>query len=316
EQYWVSYLYQYGIYGFSCYRLDFANSKVVSIASDYVEDDPTDRDYVGTCPDPEVQVLLAHLVQSGLEGARVHTEKARNYLQAANIKVVMLVHSQETKTAVKNYLACPKLKVWGRIGHGSTSAIQLCGGGSWTSSDNSACKEQLKGKAVVFNSCQCHNSPFEPSMTGTGVMFYAAGDINLSGGKEGVFSDWVKLACVDKKGCDVAMNEAISKNSYPNAWGQSGNGAKPWLIDFGGNTSIINNMIINKDFSFVVNHNTIIFNNASSKIAIYNLAGQLINQISPEKTGVVSLNNQTAGTYMAVMNSGTATISKSFTIVK
>lgn len=322
QEYAVVFLYQPDSYLVTVFRLNIRESKVVSVIPDYVEDDPAGREVCSTCPDPEVQVVIAYLDNPSYPGAKTHGVKAFVTCTTAHVKSVLLVGAKENKQTIKNYLACPKFKVWGRIGHGNTSMIQLCDGSSFTTSDINSLAANIKGRSFVFNSCLCHNSPFEPAMMNAGAYFYAAGDISLSGGKEGVFSAWVKKVVAENKALDLAMDEATTENNYPRAWGYSGKGTKPWKIDFSGTSiSLAGNAPKPLGvFTVRVMPGQVYFSTGCD-ISIYNIFGQLMYRVAPENCGVwnmtsVSGQQVSSGTYTALYSNGTNAGAKTFTILK
>lgn len=125
-----------------------------------------------------------------------------------------------------------------------------------------------------------------------------------------------------------AMDEAISENNYPNAWGYSGDGSAPYYLEFG--VTDISNTTSNatSDFSILVTSDRVQFNaygtSPVSILSIFNPLGRLVYQdiLSPEaRTWNMTTTNGrkvTDGKYIAVIKdrAGAGSIEKTFTIVK
>ena len=111
-------------YSGKAYRLDIVDYKVTKVTEDYVEEAPVSPDYCVTCPDPSVEVLISYSTEQG--GTAIQPCKdVINALKNTGIKHAVLVDNEENKTSVLNYLSCPKLKVWGRIGHALQGSLGL-----------------------------------------------------------------------------------------------------------------------------------------------------------------------------------------------
>jgi hypothetical protein len=326
--YLVVYLYRLDCYSVSVYRLDLKDSQVVAITPDYIEES-TDKEPCGTCPDPTVEALFSYINDASFPGATVHGWKAYADALAAGVKSVILIGFAETKTAVTNYLTCPKLKVWGRIGHGSVNQIQLSdNSSSFTTSDISKLASYIKGKTFIFNSCHCHNPPFETAMLSAGAYFFAGGNIALSGGntnREVVYSEFFKKAIAGKMELTKAMDQAVAENNYPNAWGYSGAGPAPYYLF--APTALSNYPSVKTgDFSMRVTQGKIFFTvttvSSESLFRVFNPIGMLVyrNSVSPESNtwDLTTSGGQKipAGHYIAVFTDGTNSIGKQFSIVK
>lgn len=325
DTYFVVYLYRSDSYTVTSFLLEVKDSRVVTVMTGYVEES-REEDVCGTCPDQTVEVLISYLEDALFPGAIQHGQKAYTDALAAGKKVALLIGIAETKSAVTNYLTCPKLRIWGRIGHGSTSTIQLNDRTNFTTSDISKNAQYINGKTFVFNSCLCHNDPFEPAMKSAGAYFFAAGDISLSGGREGVFSSFCKKAIAGKMELTQAMTQAVSENNYPNAWGYSGAGQAPYYLTFG-QTGISNsalpavNTVTIKATGDKVLFQFIDPSSPVSQISIFNSLGMLVyrDMISTTQSSWdLTLTNRqkiATGNYIAVYTSQTGSVKKAFTVV-
>ncbi len=232
SDYFVVYLLRSDIYLAVCYRVDIDEGRVVDVIKDYVETEyREDTEECQTCPDPDVECVFSAITefQTAVEGA----ENAYNTATGAGHKSVKLIGSQEALTTIKNYLTCPKLKMWGRIGHGTSTMIVLGDGSRFSTSTVTQCASDMEGKSFVFNSCYCHNEPFQGTMINAGVYFFAGGDISLAVGKsERVFARFMEKAIAQKMEMKQSMEEAMQEIGYQ-GYGISGDDSgPPWY--FGG----------------------------------------------------------------------------------
>ncbi len=232
SDYFVVYLFRSDIYLAVCYKVDIEQAKVVDVIKDYLEvDDREENEVCGTCPDEDVEAVFSAITefQSAIQGA----ENAYNTATGAGINSVILLGSQESLTAIKNYLDCPKLKMWGRIGHGTSTMLVLGDGSRFSTSTINSVASDMEGKSFVFNSCYVHNEPFQGYMIDAGVYFYAGGDISLSVGKsEKVFARFMEKAIAQKMEMKQSMEEAMDEINY-SGYGISGDDSgPPWY--FGG----------------------------------------------------------------------------------
>ena len=325
--YFVTYLFRSDSYTSEVYRLDIEESKVVAVIPDYVEES-SDEELCGACPDPGVEVLISYIEDALFPGSIQHGWGTYQMALGEGLTTELLIGHRETKSAVVNFLACPKLKVWGRIGHGTKNGITFNDyQGSLTASDIARMADDIKGKTFIFNSCLCHNPPFELAMIDAGAYFFAAGDISLSGGKEGVFSSFFTKAIKQKKELTQAMDEAIQENNYPNAWGYSGAEQPPYYLTFGVTEIPSTSAMNTESFSIMVTADRVLFNtNMDNPIAmfyIYNPLGKLIYQDNLAQAGSWDLTTTdgrevTNGNYIVVLKSKTGEyiVKQVFTIVK
>jgi len=233
NDYFVVYLFRSDIYFAPCFKLEIENSRVTRIVEDYIstEDQGMVKDECLSCPNPDAEVLVSWIAEfsSSVSNGRKTVAALKEY----GVAVDSLPTKQETLTNVKNFLTCPKLKMWMRIGHGSNSSIQLDGGGSFTAT--SAPASDIKNKIFIFNSC-LSNKQLIPGLVSNGAYFGASGNVNLSVGKEQVITYFATHAVKNKEELDKSMEAATKEANYLNAWGWSGNNSvKPWLYENAGN---------------------------------------------------------------------------------
>jgi len=324
--YFVVTLFRSDCYEAYVYRLDYRDNEVVKVIPDYVEENRKEE-LCGTCPNPEIEAVISYIEDALFPGAIQHGWGTHSMLIAEGIKSELVIGHRETKQTMLNWLACKNLKVWGRIGHGTTNGINFNDyQGKLTASELANMADDIKGKTFIFNSCKCHNDPFEPAMMAAGAYFFAGGDISLSGGKEAVFSSFFNKAVKQQMELSKAMQQAAS--TYPNAWGWSGDGSSPYYLKFGV-TDVSNTPTMTKaGFTILVTSDRVQFNNnrnsPATTLSIFNPVGRLIyhNNFSPEaRTWNMTTTNGykvNEGTYIAVLKDrdGTNSVEKTFTIVK
>jgi len=233
SQQWFVTLLRQDCYQSEDFKLEVEGDHVISIERGVNDSDGVEK-ICGNCPDSSVEFLVSYLEDALFPGAIEHGWGTYSMALGQGVKTALLIGVNETKQAVLDYLSCPKLKAWGRIGHGSNGSISLNNyKDKITAEDLSAMGSLIKGRVYIFNSCLCHNEPFEPAMIKAGAYFYAGGDISLAGKKEGVFSSFFKKAISSKMELTKAMKDAVTENNYPNAWGFSGTGNAPYYLKFG-----------------------------------------------------------------------------------
>lgn len=181
--YFVVELFKSNQWGVASYKLNIEDNQIKSVEPDYVEEDPIDENFCASCPDPEVQVILGLSVSEAPQTVQPAQKKVEEALRKANIKFKSLVDSEESKTSVLNYLSCPKLVLYGRIGHGMPSSIKLGKKGSWTNiTANDVSSEPFKsvitGKVFPFNSCYVGGmqATFGRSLVKSGGKWMCGGD--------------------------------------------------------------------------------------------------------------------------------------------
>lgn len=159
EDYFVVTLLRSDCYLATVYRLDYRDAEIVAEISDYVEENH-EEELCGTCPDPEVEVLISYIEDALFPGSIQHGWGTYQMALGEGLNTVLLIGHRETKSAVIDYLACPKLKVWGRIGHGTENSITFNDyQGKLTTSDLAGLSGDIKGKTFIFNSCPAITRP-------------------------------------------------------------------------------------------------------------------------------------------------------------
>ncbi len=321
--YFVVTLFRSDCYEATVYRLDYKGNEIVRVTPDYVEES-REEELCGTCPNPEIEAVISYIEDALFPGAIQHGWGTYNMLIAEGIKSELVIGHRETKQTMLNWLACKNLKVWGRIGHGTTNGITFNDyQGKLTASELAGMADDIKGKTFIFNSCKCHNDPFEPAMMAAGAYFFAGGDISLSGGKEEVFSSFFNYAVKQQMELSKAMQQATK--TYPNAWGWTGDGSSPYYLKFGVTDMSNNPSSTTNGFTVLITSDRVFFNTPGESpiwtLSIFNPLGKLIYQ-SPEARvwHLITSHGQKVneGTYIAVIKDqgGTESAEKAFTIVK
>lgn len=146
--------------------------------------------YDCVCPDPTVEVLLS-TCETGIPTAVAGINTSYDYAVNAGYVAHKLMGSEENTVDIKNWMCCPNLIYWGRIGHGATTGIYMNDGMlSYTYFDGLA-PGALSGKVFYFNSCEVFNDPLKASILDKGALKYTGGICNLYiGPSEDVFMCW------------------------------------------------------------------------------------------------------------------------------
>ncbi len=170
-----------------------ADYEVVSVERDYTPKDTEQTEtpmILATCPDPSIQVLLSTCTMefpTAVEGINT----SYNYAVSAGYTAKKLLGAEENTTAIKNWLSCPNLLYWGRVGHGSTTGILLSDGTLSYTYFNTLQPSGLNDKVLYFNSCQVFNNPLKSSILGAGAEKFVGGICSLwVGSSEKVFKCW------------------------------------------------------------------------------------------------------------------------------
>jgi hypothetical protein len=125
----IVYLLSKHTYSYTTTRLNLnADYTVSSMVSNYEEQE---EDYYqdspgayAECPDQSVDMVFS-TCETGIPTAVAGVNKAVEIAESKGYKVEKLLGSEENTTAIKNWLACDNLVLFGRIGHGSPTGIQL-----------------------------------------------------------------------------------------------------------------------------------------------------------------------------------------------
>lgn len=307
-------LYRKDSYLIEPVRLDLKGDSVIAITYDYYEVEEPDPIACYTCPDPEVEFVISYIEDALFPGAIEHGWGTWSKMTTQwGIKCALVIGLNENKQTMLNYLSCPKLVGWGRIGHGLRDCIKF---NQWTekltAEEVVQYKDILKDKIFIFNSCLAHNDPFESAMMEAGVKFFGAGDISLSGKKEFVFSNFFTNAIQNNMELSAAMQQA--QLNYPNAWGWSSptSGSLYFNLDMTPLEPITSK--VSNTFSLITQEGQIKFStplsNKPGELAIYDLSGKKIfsNNLT-EPTFLWNMKTTTGntiapGNYMAVIKNG------------
>ena len=204
------------------------NMNASKVVLDYVETEKDFADIVvsdekGTCPDQNVQMVFSSMetsISTAMNALDYLEQKAKD--KGYNVKI--LKGNAENKTAIKNWLACNNLILFGRIGHGMPSYIVVSDGNLTYTDFQQLPDNSLNNKVLYFNSCQVHNSPLQPAIVGRGVQKFIGGKSNLSiGPSENVFKCWFdKVTATPKQAITASVT---SCDNGPDVYGVSGNGS-------------------------------------------------------------------------------------------
>lgn len=162
---------------------------VISTEINYQEKaaDTQDATIFATCPNTSVQMVFS-TCETGIPTAVAAVDRAGELAAQAGYTYVILKGSQENVAAIQNWLSCPNLIAYGRVGHGNTNGILLYDGTLSYTWFQGLSASALNGSVLYFNSCQVHNSPLEPAIVNAGVQKFIGGNDNLYiGPSEDVF---------------------------------------------------------------------------------------------------------------------------------
>jgi hypothetical protein len=332
EIYLTVYLLMDGVFGITGFRLDIENEHIVRVIPDYVEEEPLDPMVCGTCPDPELQVVVAY-VTDFLSTTMPSVTKTKDALIKAGVKFVLLKDNEESKTSMLNYLSCPKMVMWSRIGHGSTSGAIMFGpkglSGSLTTKDVTSApyKDAIKKKFFPFNCCYVggNKNTFGKGMISSGASWMCAGDdVSIATGtSEPVWANFMVDVCT--KNAEVIASFDKYMKTARDKWRYQSASTGPYY-PFQVNTSVDQYTIAkikNGVFSVSIHAHQVVFNQMPGSVSIYTLEGQMVHQFySAQNTGVWNLqtvNNRqaNAGIYVAILkSSGKSIQQKLFRIVR
>jgi hypothetical protein len=141
------------------------------------------------CPDPQADVVFATPVPS-IATALIGVNKACETARRAGLTCRTLVGREASVENYQAYLtSCPKLRVFGNIGHGNPSGIMLAEDKSLTAAWFTSLPAGATSRLVIyFNSCQVHNDPLKAAVLKSGARAFIGGKDNLwIGSSEEVF---------------------------------------------------------------------------------------------------------------------------------
>ncbi|MGD8837065.1 MAG: hypothetical protein PVJ19_19135, partial [Desulfobacteraceae bacterium] len=227
----VVYLLSKTTYSADTYRVNLNEDfSVDSIISNYKEqqshyDQDTKLTYA-TCPDDSVDMVFS-TAETSIPTALAGINTAVEIAESQGYNVEELIGSEENTTAIKNWLACDNLILYGRIGHGDSSGIVLDDGYLNYSYFQGLSSTALNDKAMYFNSCEVHNNPLEPAIVDAGVQKFVGGDVELLiGTSEEVFKCWMQKVIVDGGAMTSSLASCEDEVNYQSgAHGISGDGS-------------------------------------------------------------------------------------------
>jgi len=224
--YFVVYMSRADIYLVVCYRLEIEGSDVAAIIEDYFEEE-NDTDKCYACPDPDVEALFSTSITE-VPTAEEAILYAANITTGEGLKTKTLLYAEQTDVNVKNYLSCPKLKIWGFVGHGNNMLVQVYASKTINYSYfNGLDSDALNGVTFVLNSCDVHKAPLEGSIFAAGVYFYGGGDETINAGdSENIMMAFIRKAVKEEMEMMQAGVEAEQEADYYE-YGWSGDGSGP-----------------------------------------------------------------------------------------
>jgi hypothetical protein len=182
-----------------------------------------------SCPDETIGAVFG-TYPTEIPTAVTGIKKAVQLAEDAGYKVKLLLGNQASVSAYRSWLQCENVKVFGNIGHGLPSGIQLAGGELSYSWFKSLAGDVLDCKTLYFCSCQVHKSPLEPAIIGAGASRFIGGDVNLLiGPAEEVFKCFWGTALEQKTPVEPIIAQC-ERDFYPYTGhhGISGDGLLPW----------------------------------------------------------------------------------------
>ncbi len=231
--YLIVYLLQKDSYSFQTNKVDLnPDYRVENVSYNYQEtaqdELQTQKEIKAEFGDDEIEAFFATCnteFPTAIDGVKKAAEIAQN----AGYKVKTLIGSTATVSAYKYWMQRPRLKIFGNIGHGSTSGIMLADGSLSYSWFNTLATNALNNKVLYFNSCKVHNNPLEGAILQAGAQKFIGGDINLLvGPSEKVFQKFWDLTLIQRQQMTPSLAQAEKETNYPeeNAHGISGNGSE------------------------------------------------------------------------------------------
>ncbi len=173
-----------------------ANYDIVVVENDYKlktgdsSSEHVSKTEICNCPDQSVEVLVSSM-ETGIQTAVAGVNYAYNAAVSAGYTAHKLLGNDENSTNIDNWLCCPNLKYWGRIGHGLPNLIVVADGNLSSSYFSGLSSTHLQGKVLYWNSCQVFNDPMKSAVLNAGAGKFIGGICNLYiGSSEEVFKAW------------------------------------------------------------------------------------------------------------------------------
>ncbi len=179
----------------------------------------------GTCPDSTVDMVFATM-HTEISTAIESVDHGGTVAKAAGYNVKVIKGAGETIQATLDWLSCPNLIFYYRVGHGAKDKIIVKDGDVTYTAIKNLGTTALNEKLVLFNSCQTHNSPLEPAVVAAGVQKYIAGDTDLMiGPSEKVSMCIMDKVVTNKSTITAAMNACAQATSGEGTFAISGSGS-------------------------------------------------------------------------------------------
>jgi PKD repeat protein len=201
---------------------------------DHTMDEPESDWRDRACPDETIQFVVSTM-ETSISSAVECVDTNYTVITNKGYKAVKLLGNQETNTNIKNYLSCPNLKGWIRVGHGMTSYLVLYDGNLSYTYFQGLPSNYLNCKIIYANSCQAHNSPFEPAVMNAGAQMFVAGNVDLwIGTSEKVCKCWVVATinnnakfCSQVTSCEQSTGYQVGDHGCTQGTGQPDNFGTP-----------------------------------------------------------------------------------------
>lgn len=129
------------------------------------------------CPDNSVNFITASPLYSEMSVVKNAVDEEYEQAKKSGYTPYKLIDEAASVENYQNWLACPNLKGFAHVGHGSETAIMLNDGDL----DANMIKQNVKlNKKVIvaFNSCLVFNDPLKPAMTDHALAQRFSGGIN------------------------------------------------------------------------------------------------------------------------------------------
>ncbi len=172
---WYLSMHYTDTWGMEMAQLKVINGEVISVSYDeYLPASVQSDNFYASCPNQDLEVWWSSECNT-----ITSTVKALNAIhpnaQKKGYESEKCIGTCETVNNLRNRLACPNFKVWGRIGHGYTAGLQLANHELL----NDFSFGELSGVGVYANSCQAYNNPFKDKVYNAGAEWYVSGITNL-----------------------------------------------------------------------------------------------------------------------------------------
>ncbi|MCP4748263.1 MAG: hypothetical protein GY874_19320 [Desulfobacteraceae bacterium] len=227
----VIYLLDKKYYTFEIARIDLADEPFAkNVIQDYkLQDEDMEQKVANpmyaSCPDESADMVFA-TCETGIPTAVQTIQNMSDIASEQGYNVETLMGADENEQAVYDWLSCDNLKLFIRIGHGSSQGILVDDGIVSYKYFENLSSSALNNKVLFFNSCQVLNSPLEPAIIGAGAQKFAGGKTNLT---VGVAAQVLQCWFEDVTYNDASMTDSISRcnSQTPNAgtYAISGNGS-------------------------------------------------------------------------------------------